>query len=162
VIDGALRLLAVGALVSGPAFAQQLHRLDDSTSPRQQVQARIDDTPLTRQRGPALQVAFGRIEFRLTTGPYVGRKARIHFVIPPVIEGLRSPAGVQVQWRGGHLFADGLARPGERRQVWSGVVRDTFMSDSLELSLELDAQRLRVLPGANLGFESYFEIEVLP
>ncbi|RZL93081.1 MAG: hypothetical protein EOP82_08460 [Variovorax sp.] len=145
-----------------PAAAQQVQRLDDSTSPRSRIQAQIDDSPLARQRGPLVQVRFGRIEYRLATAAYVGRKARIYYFFPPAVAGLRSPAGVQLQWRGGHLFADGVARPGERRQVWTGVVREAWMSDGLDLSLELDARQLQTLSGADLGFESYFEIEVLP
>lgn len=144
------------------AGAQQVHRLDDSASPRNQVEARIDDSPLTAHQGTTVQVRFGRIEYRLATIPYTGRRARIFYVVPPVINGLRAPTGVQLHWRGGRQFADGSARPGERRPVWSGVVREPWMSDSLELVLELDARQLRVLPGADLGFEAYFEIEVMP
>ena len=54
------------------------------------------------------------------------------------------------------------ARPGERRQVWTGVVREALMGDTLDLSLTLDARQLRPVPDANLSFESTFEIELLP
>lgn len=145
-----------------PAAAQQVCRLDDSASPRSRVEARIDESPLTASRGPVVTVRFGRVDYRLATAPHVGRRARIHYVVPPVVSGLQGPAGFVVQWRGGHVFADGSARPGERRLVWSGVVREAWMADTLDLALELDGRQLRTLPGADLGFESYFEIEVLP
>jgi hypothetical protein len=158
----AAALLWLGGAAAAPALGQQVYKLDDSASPRSRVEARIDETPLTASRGPVVAVRFGRIDYRLATSAYVGRHARIHYVIPPAIRGLRGPAGFVLQWRGGHLFADGSGRPGDRRLVWSGVVREPWMADTFDLTLELDGRQLRTLPGADLGFESYFEIEVLP
>ncbi|GER21354.1 hypothetical protein [Variovorax boronicumulans] len=154
--------MTVLLLTAAGAGAQQVFRLDDSTSPRNQIEARIEDSPLVARQGPTMQVRFGRIEYRLATAAHMGRRARIFYVVPPLINGLRAPVGMQVHWRDGRLFADGSARPGERRPVWNGVVREAWMNDSLDMSLELDARQLRVLPGADLGFEAYFEIEVLP
>lgn len=154
--------LVLAALVVGNAQAQQVFRLDDSASPRSRVDVRLDDSPMTQQRGPIVNVRFGRIDYRLATAPYIGRRARIHYIVPSTINGLLGPAGFVVEWQGGHLFADGSARPGERRQVWSGVVQEAWMGDTLSLSLALDARQLRLIPGADLGFESTFEIELLP
>lgn len=161
-LRAALIACAVGLVGLMPATAQQVFKLDDSASPRSRIDARLEDSPLQQRSGPIVNVRFGRIDYRLATGAYVGRRARIFYVVPPVINGLLSPAGFTVQWQGGHLFANGTARPGERRQVWSGVVREAFMGDTLDLSLALDARQLRPVQNANLGFESTFEIELLP
>lgn len=158
----ALTLSWVCMCTAGSAIAQQVYKLDDSASPRGRIDARIDESPLTAPRGPVIAVRFGRVDYRLATAPYVGRRAQIYYVVPPVVNGLLGPAGFVVHWRGGHAFTDGTAHPGERRLVWSGVVREAWMADTLDLSLELDGRQLRTLPGADLSFESYFEIEVLP
>ena len=161
-LRAALVACAVGLLGLVPASAQQVFTLDDSASPRSRVDARLEDSPLQQRSGPIVHVRFGRIDYRLATAAYMGRRARIFYVLPPVINGLLSPAGFAVQWQGGHLFANGTARPGERRQVWTGVVREALMGDTLDLSLALDARQLRPVPDANLSFESTFEIELLP
>ena len=161
-LRAALVACAVGLLGLVPASAQQVFTLDDSASPRSRVDTRLEDSPLQQRSGPIVHVRFGRIDYRLATAAYTGRRARIFYVVPPVINGLLSPAGFTVQWQGGHLFANGTARPGERRQVWTGVVREALMGDTLDLSLTLDARQLRPVPDANLSFESTFEIELLP
>lgn len=99
-------LALVAALGCNTAWARV--RLDDSASPRALVQSpnmvseygypvnQYVPGALVAQRGI---VDFGRIEYRLATAPYVGRHARIYFVIPPVVSGLRSPQGLLVSWR---------------------------------------------------------------
>lgn len=168
----ALRTLVFAtSLAVGPtASFAHIERLDDSASPRSQVTAppmlSEQGQPLDRYiAGPAPTVGivkFGRVEYKLATARFVGKQARIFYVIPPAIVGLRSPAGMRVEWRGSGLFADGVARPGQRTLVWSGPVRDTFMSEGLDLTLRIDLRELQLRPGAGLAFESFFEIEVSP
>jgi len=105
---------------------------------------------------------YGRVDYRLSTGRYSGRQARIYFVVPALIAGLRSPAGLRVEWRGNGLFASGAARPGERTLVWSGVVKGPWIAEGLDLTLQLDLRELRQPDNPSFGFESYFEIEVIP
>lgn len=154
---------------SSPGFAR-VERLDDSTSPRSQVTSppmlSEQGQPLDRYiPGPAPTVGvvkFGRVEYRLATARFAGKQARIYYVIPVAIAGLRSPAGLRVEWRGHGLFADGVARPGQRTLVWSGTVRDATMSESLDLTMRIELRELQLRPGAGLAFESFFEIEVSP
>ena len=147
--------------------AQAADRLDDTASPRKRVPAQVvlsnEGRPLQDSLDPVTaSVKFGRIDYRLATARYVGRQARIYYVIPVQIEGLRSPAGLRVDWRGLGRFASGSARPGERRLVWSGQVRDAWLNESLDLNWEVDLRELQLPRGGQLGFEAYFEIEVFP
>lgn len=151
-------------LAAGGAAVSQVHRLDDSTSPRSRVQARPDEDgdAASSAVSPHLTVRFDGIEYRLATAPFVGRRARIFYVVPPFIPGLRSPAGMRVEWRTGGLFAPGMARPGERRLVWSGTVPGPWMSERFDLRVQFDRRELRPVPGGALDYEAYFEMEVLP
>lgn len=145
------------ALAAAAALGQA-QRLDDSASPRALVQVDLARAqPLDAQ---TLRVPLGRIEYRLATAAYQGRRARIFYVVPPQVQGLRAPGDLRVDWRGSGLFAAGSARPGMRVPVWTGVVRGPWMNESLELDFVLDARGLR--GGVPLSLESFFEIEVLP
>ena len=93
-LRAALVACAVGLLGLVPASAQQVFTLDDSASPRSRVDARLEDSPLQQRSGPIVHVRFGRIDYRLATAAYMGRRARIFYVLPPVINGLLSPAGL--------------------------------------------------------------------
>lgn len=152
-----LALLSIAA--SCPALAD-VARLDDSASPRAQVRSDFARAKVIGER--LLEVPLGLIEYRLATGPHVGRRARIFYVIPAMVPGLRSPVGMQVQWRGHGIFAGGSGRPGDRVQVWNGVVRAPWMSEIFELTVLVDPSELRLPKGSALSFESYFEIETLP
>ena len=146
-------------------------RLDDSASPRSIVQS----PKVLSEYGhpihevvpgvPAAQraiVDFGRIEYRLATAPYVGRHARIYFVIPPLVPGLRSPQGMQVTWRSEGAFASGTGRAGDKVQVWSGVVREPLMSQALSMRQEFVLRELLPQAANGISVECYFEIEVGP
>lgn len=142
-------------------------RLDDSTSPRSRVEAPVvlgNNGGLLADNPDATQaiVKFGRVDYRLATAPYVGKQARIYYVAPAAIPGLVSPSGLRLEWRGNGLFSDGSARPGERVLVWSGKVDDAWMSEGLDLTLYVELASIRLSPGESFGFESWFEIEVLP
>jgi hypothetical protein len=138
----------------------QVARLDDSASPRAHV--RSDFSQARGMDGRMVVQPLGRIEYRLATAPFLGRRARILYVIPALIPGLRSPAGMQVSWQGGGAFSSGSGRPGDRVPVWSGVVPSAWMTETLDLTLRIDPYELRLPSGSALSFESYFEIETLP
>ena len=160
----AISLLAGLASIASTAWAQ-FERLDDSTSPRAQVQATLDNGDIVRPGtpvSPIARVSFGRIQYRLATARYVGKRARIFYVIPAGVPGVRTPNAVQVSWRTEGLFASGTARPGDRIPVWTGVVRDPWINEAFDLSWQVDMRELRLQRGAALGFEAYFEIETLP
>lgn len=155
----AAALAAACAVLPAAAWAL-VARLDDSASPRAQV--RSDFSNAQGMDGNLVVLPFGRIEYRLATAPHLGRRARIFYVVPPAIAGLRSPAGMQLQWRGNGAFASGSARPGDRVQVWNGTVQTPWMNETFELTLRIDPRELRLPTGAALSFESTFEIETLP
>ena len=140
--------------------AAQVARLDDSSSPRALV-----NTDLSRAQpldADTVRLHLGRVEYRLATAAYVGRRARIFYVVPHQIAALRTPNGLAVVWTGSGQFASGQGRPGMRVQVWSGVVRTPWLHEALDLSFVIDLRSL-TLPGRTpLSFESYFEIEVAP
>lgn len=155
------------ALLAAPVHALT-ERLNDSSSPRN----RVDSSPMFNEQGVPINqnvleplptvgiVKFNRVEYKLATAKYAGKQARIYYVIPQFIQGLRKPTGLRVDWRGGNIFASGSARPGERFLVWSGIISNTYMSDALDLTMRIDLQEMQTRPGAGLSFESYFEIEV--
>lgn len=157
--------IAVLAGVLGTPWAAE--RLDDSASPRSRVAAQVvmtdEGRPLADSRAPTRAIVrFGRVEYKLATARYVGKQARIYYVVPALIPGLRSPAGLLVEWRTLGAFAGGTARPGERSLVWSGVVAQPWMQEALDLSFQVELRQLQLGRDGQLGFESYFEIEVSP
>jgi hypothetical protein len=154
-------LLAAGSSQAAP------ERLDDSASPRSRVPARVvmsnEGRPMADSLNPvSATVSFGRVDYKLATARYVGRQARIYYVVPAVISGLRSPSGLRVDWRGYGFFASGSARPGERQLVWTGTVREAWISEGLDLSFQVDLRELQLPRDGQFGFESYFEIEASP
>jgi|GEM_PF-316298 len=149
---------------AAPAWSAPGHalvaRLDDSTSPRPHVQ--VDTRHARVIDGGVLELPFGRVEYRLATAPYLGQRARIFHVIPLSVAGMLSPAGLQVQWRGNGSFTAGAGRPGDRIQVWNGLVQTPWMIETLDLNLRIDPRQFRLSRGSALSFESFFEIETLP
>lgn len=162
-----MRQRAVGAcltalalsVASASALGAAPIRLDDGASPSQRVEpvsVTLNRTLLDNEPPTQADIRFGWVTYRLDTAAYVGKAARIYFVVPPLIANLQSPGGLRVEWRGRTLFAPGSARPGERVQVWSGVVKNRRIEEQLELSMRAELAELR----GRIGFESYFEIEV--
>lgn len=161
-VAAALHRVALWLLLCGPAAPAlaAIERLDDSASPRPQVNG---DLNVARSvDGRSLAIPFGRVEYRLATARFLGRQARIHYVIPPLFPGLQSPAGVRLDWRGGGRFASGAGRPGDRVLVWSGIVREPWIDEALELTLTLAPDAVRLQPGMRLQLETYFDIETSP
>ncbi len=146
-------------------------RLDDSASPRGVIRG----PQMLSEYGhpidqympglPAPQraiVDFGRVEYRLATAAFVGRSARIYFVIPALVPGLRTPRGLRVAWRGEGRFAAGSGHPGDKVLVWSGIVQEAQMQETLALRFEFELPELLPQSARGISLESYFEIEVSP
>jgi hypothetical protein len=55
-----------------------------------------------------------------------------------------------------------MGRPGDRVQVWTGVVRTPWITENFDLQLRIDRRELQIGQGGSLRFESYFEIETQP
>ena len=161
----ALAAFVMAFAAAGAASAAE--RLDDSASPRSRVPARVvltdEGRSLIASRNPTRAIVqMGRVDFRLATARYVGKQARIYFVMPPIVTGLRSPSAMRVDWRGNGTFANGSARPGERQLVWTGTVAGPWMNEGLDLSFEVDLRQLQLQADGQFGFEPFFEIEVFP
>lgn len=167
IYSGLPRLALALTWCIGAAQAQQ--RLDDSASPRSQVSAVrvVSETgqPIERSLQARRAIAhFGLVDYRLATAAYLGRQVRIHFVVPALVPGLSRPSALLVRWRAQGDWASGSAHPGDRLLVWSGMVRDTFLNTRFDLVMELDLAGVHA-GGASepqLGFSSYFDIEVMP
>jgi hypothetical protein len=148
-----------GALIFSTLTHAATERLDDSMSPRSSVEPAVTTTNGSVFDGAAPTEAtlqFGWVEYRLNTAKYVGKNARIYYVVPAAIGNLRSPSGLRVEWRGRNTFKSGSARAGERILVWSGVVTTPRMEDALDLKMGLALSEMQ----GPIRFESYFEIEV--
>jgi hypothetical protein len=163
------RLVLALALYAGfffePYELQAAERLDDSASPRSRVAPLVvignDGRPLAQSMdATAAIVQLGRVEYRLATARYLGQETRIYYVVPTLVEGLRSPAALRVEWRGDGTFGSGAARAGERQLVWTGTVREPWMSTALEVAFNVDLQQMQFPRNGVFGFEPYFEIEV--
>lgn len=157
--SAAASLLATVFMAPAPDAAAATFRLDDSASPIARIEpmsVTFDRTPYDREPPTRAELRFGWVTYRLDTTAFVGRQARIFYVVPGAIGNLQSPAGLRVDWRGRSLFSAGSARPGDRVQVWSGTVRERRIEEQLDLSMQTDLGAIN----GRVGFESYFEIEV--
>ncbi len=162
----ALGWLAACLLTGLAIAASAAERLDDSASPRGTVAARVvltdEGRPLAESRNPTRAIVqFGRIDYKLATARYAGRTARIYFVVPPFVEGLRSPSGLRVEWTGLGQFASGSARPGERQLVWTGVVPGPWLAEALDLRFQVELRELLLPRDGRFGLECFFQIEVV-
>ncbi len=109
-----------------------------------------------------MTLKFGAVDYRLATARFVGRRARIYYVVPAFVPGLLSPDGLRVEWRSLGKFMSGTARPGERVPVWTGTVGAPWIDESFDLTMHLDLRQFRPRSNTPFALESYFEIETLP
>lgn len=163
-------LWIAAAVVCGPpdaARAQVPHRLDSAASPRQRVAA----LQVTDENGQALALSpfarralarFGRVEYRLGTGGFLQRRARIDIVLPPLVNGLQRTNGLVFRWRGLDGALDGQLRPGQRQPVWSGTITSPLTPLAIDLELELEFDALGPWNGGAFGVEPDFELVTLP
>jgi hypothetical protein len=156
----AARIL-VALLCAAPAFAV---KLDESLSPRQRVDVQMQwtyDIPrnrrLTLTEMSALNARIRAHEIRLNTAPYVGRTVQIFLGLPIQIQGLKSPAGMRLEWQTRGPFSAGSTQPGSRSLIYQGPVTAAVMSDLFDFTLHIDAQSLN----GRLQFDPQFELEIL-
>jgi hypothetical protein len=167
-ISRGIRLFGFLALALAATLTEAaVMRLDDSASPRSRVPAQVilgdNGRPFAQARGSSsITLKFGTVDYRLETAAFVGRRARIFYVVAPFVPGLSSPDALRIDWRGLNGFASGSARPGERTLVWSGVVNSAWLNESLEVTMRLDPRQYRPRRQTPFAVDSYFEIETLP
>lgn len=160
-------LLGLLLLLSYSAHAAIYERLDDSASPRANIEAVLvlsESGKLLSESFDAKQaiIKFGRVDYRLSTTAYLGKKVRIYYVIPNAIPGLVSKTGVTVEWQARKEFTAGSAHAGERQLVWSGMIQEPWLEESFDLQWTVQLDQIRLGDNQAFGFEAYFEIEVLP
>jgi len=129
---------------------------------------RIDDTgtfvsqPVTPMRWR--QLAPGRsgdhtmegrmsVALRLNLSAWVNRPARIYLALAPT-----DGEQLMATWRTQGRLLPGTVRGGGRTLVFEGVVRESFLQESIVIDLTLDGRKLE--RAQTLQF--FFEIEVSP
>ncbi|RZL64361.1 MAG: hypothetical protein EOP81_09035 [Variovorax sp.] len=111
---------------------------------RQLVPSRAGDNTVEGQVNVAL---------RLNLASWVNRPARIYMVLAPT-EGEQ----LQASWRTQGRLLPGALRSGGRTLVYDGLVRDPFLTETIQLSLAADGRLLT----RTQSLQFHFEIEVLP
>lgn len=136
-------------------------KLDDSLSPRQNVDVVIDWRynnnleNLDEEKFNALQSVVRNFEVRLNTAQYTGKQARVYLGLPVVIRGLDDPAGMRLSWTTRGVFADGTVTPGTRSLLFDGVINSAVLIDILDFTIEIDGRSF-INP---ITFEPEYEIE---
>lgn len=154
--------LALAFALAATASAAAPKKLDDRGSPRSLVNVESrwlhSGEGLSPEQLNAMVATVTNLEFRLDTSAYVGKRARIYLVIPEFVQGLRSSAGMRVEWTSRGSFLSGAALPGQRTLVYDGLVQRPTLHEALDLSVYLDARYLE----RGLRFDPAFEIDVAP
>jgi hypothetical protein len=153
--------LLILTLMAAPAPAV---KLDDSMSPRQRVDTQLQwthDIPMNRRLSRAemnaLHTRIPGFEIRLSTAAYVGRTVQIYLGIPVQVQGLKSPAGMRIEWQTRGLFSAGATQPGSRALIFQGVVPSAMMSEVFDFTIKIDGQHL----DGRLQFDPQFELEII-
>lgn len=146
-------ILLLAAALGGTAHAA-VYRVDDTgtvvsqpVTPmkwRQLVPSRAGDNTVEGQLNVAL---------RLNLSSWLNRPARIYMALAPT-EGEQ----LQATWRTQGRLLPGALRSGGRTLVYDGLVRDPFLTETIQLSLTADGRLLT----RTQSLQFYFEIEVSP
>ena len=159
-----VRTVKTLALLAGLlAMPLQAERLDDSLSPRQQVNIDLEwkhgNAPdaLDEKEFNAVIAHARNIDTRLDTSDFVGSKARIFLELPVQIRGLNNPERLLLRWTTNGLFQDGEVTPGNRRLIFEGRISGAVMRDIFNFTFEADARFLT----QSLRLEPVYEIEVI-
>ena len=151
-------------LMALAATAASAIKLDDSMSPRQRIDTKLqwtNDIPPNRRLSlaelNALHTRIPDFEIRLNTAAYVGRTVQIYLGIPVQVQGLKSPAGMRIEWQTRGLFAPGATQPGSRALIFQGVVSAGMMSEVFDFTIRIDNRQL----DGRLQFDPQFELEIV-
>ncbi|NOR40959.1 MAG: hypothetical protein GQ537_07100 [Gammaproteobacteria bacterium] len=158
-IRAALLLLCSLLSVTVPA-----ERLNDSLSPRQQINLQldwktssIDPDKLDQHEIHRVIAHTSNVDTRLDTSKYLGKEVRIYLALPILVRGLSNPQGMNFSWTTNGLFLDGQLTPGNRQLIFEGHVTSPVMIDNFHFTFELDARDLT----QTLRLEPVYEIETL-
>jgi hypothetical protein len=157
-----MRKLALACLALSASIANA-EKLDDSLSPRQDIDVVIDWSHrgnlenLDEEQLNALTSTARNVEVRLNTAQYTGRQARIYLVLPVVIRGLDDPDALRLSWSTRGVFSDGTVTPGTRALLFDGVITDPVMIDVLDFTIDVDGRSFN----EPINFEPEYEIEAV-
>jgi hypothetical protein len=138
-------------------------RLDDSLSPRQQVDLDLvwehpgNPDALSDTEYNAVTAQVRNLDTRLDTSAYVGSQARIFLELPILVRGLGNPSSLVMSWTTGGLFNAGRVTPGNRQMIYEGSITQPVMRDTITFTFELDARFLH----QPLRLEPVYEIELI-
>jgi hypothetical protein len=158
-----MRTLALVCLTLSASIAIAAERLDDSLSPRQDIDILIDWRHrdnlenLDEEQLNALSSTVNNVEVRLNTAQYLGRQARIYLVLPVVIRGLDDPGALRLSWSTRGVFADGTVTPGMRALLYDGNITSQVMIDVLDFTIDIDGRAFN----EPINFEPEYEIETV-
>lgn len=157
-----MKFYALTCLAFAIALPVSAARLDDSLSPRQNVDVIIDWRynnleNLDEEKFNALHSVVRNFEVRLNTAQYTGKQARVYLSLPVVIRGLDDPAGMRLSWSTRGVFSDGTVTPGTRSLLFDGVITSAVLIDILDFTIEIDGRSF-INP---ITFEPEYEIETV-
>jgi hypothetical protein len=157
------RLVPVLLCLAGLQGQALAARLDDSLSPRRQVDLELqwkyqgNTDSLSDAEFNAVTAQARNLDTRLDTSAYVGSEARIFLELPILVRGLGNPSSLLLSWTTGGLFNAGRVTPGNRTLIYEGSITQAVMRDTITFTFELDARYLH----QPLRLEPVYEIEII-
>ncbi len=146
--------LAIATIADAPAQSTRLVDL----APQREARVQLEWEPVTMRADRDLHRMSARIadvEYLLDAGRFVGRFARIHYVVP-LAPGLSAPQGLLLRWTARGALRSGEARAGERVVVFEGRIVEARLQSWFDLAIEVDS---RYFDG-RLVINPHFEIDV--
>lgn len=141
-----------------PASAE---RLDDSLSTQQQFDLDLNwkqqrnTENLNERELNALTARAHRVEIRLNTKPYIGKRGKIFISLPIDIRGTGDSTALRMSWATNGVFSNGSITAGNRAKLFEGEISDTVMGDVFDITFDIDARQVY----NNLRFQPVFDIE---
>lgn len=158
-----MRRFVLACLMLPLPIAAAAGKLDDSLSPRQDIDILIDwrhtgnIENLDEEQLNALTSTVRNVEVRLNTAQYMGRQARIYLGLPVVIRGLEDPGSLRLSWSTRGVFSDGTVTPGMRALLYDGEITTRVMIDVLDFTIDVDGRAFN----EPINFEPEYEIEAV-
>jgi len=157
-----LLVLLLALVLLKPLVGVSGERIEGSyfPQPHLDLQARWAQALLDSRMDPALanliiaESPFTELHLRIPDR-LIGRRVRIHMVVPPVVDGVAGAAGLEVEWKTQGTLRSGRARPGERVLLFEGATTETPLRDFVAYTFHIDARFLR----NHIRFEPHYEIE---
>ena len=160
-MGGTVRACCLLLALTLTSLSLHAERLDDSLSPRQQIDVDLDwkDQYSTEELDTrALNALIARaqhVEVRLNTAPYVGQHGRIFISLPLNIRGTADASALRMSWTTNGLFSSGSLTAGNRVKLFEGEITVPVMIEIFDMTFEIDARQIY----NNLHLETVYDIE---